>query len=117
MAAPKAIQPSKPIALICELKEQVRIGAIVAGEGKFAISDRAKAAHVKDPTQQDKNSNTGGEVWILSAGWRGTRTRSTRGPRAALKGRRALIGPALSFSQNPCYPRADECGAEAARAS
>jgi hypothetical protein len=39
------------------------------------------------------------------------------GLRAALKGRRALIGPALSFSQNPCYPRADECGAEAARAS
>jgi len=56
------------------------IGAIVAGEGKFAISDRAKAAHVKNPTQQDRNSNAGGEVCFLSAGWRGTRTRSTRGP-------------------------------------
>jgi hypothetical protein len=52
MAAPKATQPTKnpPIALIGELKEQVRIGAIVAGEGKFAISDRAKAANVKNPT-------------------------------------------------------------------
>jgi hypothetical protein len=30
---------------------------------------------------------------------------------------RAGNGPALSFFQNPCYPRADECGAEAARAS
>jgi hypothetical protein len=29
----------------------------------------------------------------------------------------AGFGPALSFSQNPCYPRADERGAEAARAS
>jgi hypothetical protein len=68
-----------PIALICELKKQVRIGAIVAGEGKFAISDRAKAAHVKNPRQQDRNSKIQGGVWFLSAGWRGTRTRSTRG--------------------------------------
>jgi hypothetical protein len=45
------------------------------------------------------------------------RDKIDEGPRAALKGRRALIGPALSFSRNPCYPRADECGAEAARAS
>jgi hypothetical protein len=27
------------------------------------------------------------------------------------------FGPTLSFSQNPCYPRGDECGDEAARAS
>jgi hypothetical protein len=42
MAAPKAIQPSKNprIALICELTEQVRIGAIVAGEGKFALMSK-----------------------------------------------------------------------------
>jgi hypothetical protein len=105
-----------PIALICELKEQGRIGAIVAGEGKFAISDRAKTAHVKNPTQQHKNSNRGsGLVPVRRLPWH--KDKIDEGPKAAMKGRRALIGPALSFSRNPCYPRVDECGAEAARAS
>ena len=34
-----------PIAFICELKKQVRIGLVLGGEGQFAISDRAGAAH------------------------------------------------------------------------
>ena len=34
-----------PIAFIRDLKKQVRIGPLLRGEGKFAISDRAKAAH------------------------------------------------------------------------
>ncbi len=34
-----------PIAFICELKKQVRIGLVLLGEGQSAISDRAGAAH------------------------------------------------------------------------
>jgi len=34
-----------PIAFIRELKKQVRVGPNPAGEGQFAISDRAKVAH------------------------------------------------------------------------
>src|SRR4029077_9773872 len=34
-----------PIAFVCELKKQVRIGLVLLGEGQSAISDRAGAAH------------------------------------------------------------------------
>jgi hypothetical protein len=34
-----------PIAFLCEPNKQVRIGPFLGGEGKFAISDCAKAAH------------------------------------------------------------------------
>jgi hypothetical protein len=62
------------------------------------------------------NSNTGGEVCpVRRLAWH--QDKIDEGPKAALKGRRASIGPAFSFSLNSCYPRADECGAEAARAS
>jgi hypothetical protein len=98
MAAPKATQPSKesPDRTRRRAKEQVRIGAIVAGEGKFAISDRAKAANVKNPTQQDKNSNTGERFGSCPPAGVAP-GQIDEGPKAALKGRWALIGPALSF--------------------
>ena len=65
-----------PIAFICELKKQVRVGPIHGGEGQFAISDRAKAAHGNSNPNATKSR-------FLSAGWRGTRTRSTKALGAA----------------------------------
>ena len=55
-----------PIAFICELEKQVRIGPFLRGEGKFAISDCAKTAHGNsNPNATRAGSSTGGEVWFL----------------------------------------------------
>jgi hypothetical protein len=60
VAALNATQPRReaPIAFICELKKQVRIGLDLRGEGQSAISDGAGAAHTQIPTQQDEDSST-----------------------------------------------------------
>jgi hypothetical protein len=36
---------NSPIAFICDLKKQVRVGLVVLGQGKSAISDRAGVSH------------------------------------------------------------------------
>ena len=81
---------SPPIALISELKEQVRIGAIAAGEGKFSISDRAKATHgIQLPTQHHQDSKY---YRFLAAKWRlkGAALRMLQGGAGnACKGRKA----------------------------
>ena len=44
-----------PIAFICELKKQVRIGLVLLGEGQSAISDRAGAAHgISNPNATER---------------------------------------------------------------
>ena len=56
------------IAFICELEKQIRIGPFLRGEGKFAISDRAKAAHGNaNPNATREGSTKGRKVWFLAA--------------------------------------------------
>jgi hypothetical protein len=51
-----------PIAFICELEKQIRIGPFLRGEGEFAISDRAKAAHGNsNPNATREGSSKRGE--------------------------------------------------------
>jgi len=44
-----------PIAFICELKKQGRIGPVLRGEGQFAISDCASAAQWHLKSQRNKS--------------------------------------------------------------
>ena len=63
-----------PIAFICELKKQVRIGLVLLGEGQSAISDRAGAAHgISNPNATDEDSSTGKKVWFGAVRWRAVR--------------------------------------------
>jgi hypothetical protein len=44
-----------PIAFVCELNKQVRIGLVLLGEGQSAISDRAGAAHgISNPNATER---------------------------------------------------------------
>ena len=57
-----------PIVFICELEKQVRIGPFLRGEGKFAISDRANAAHgISDPNATRPRFKYRREAWFRAA--------------------------------------------------
>jgi hypothetical protein len=45
---------NSPIAFICELKKQVRIGLVLLGKGQSAISDRAGGAHGHLKSQRNR---------------------------------------------------------------
>jgi hypothetical protein len=67
MAAPKGIRRCREALdrIICELEKQIRIGPFLRGECKFAISDRATAAHGNsNPNATREGSSKGGEAWF-----------------------------------------------------
>jgi len=94
---PFSREENSPIAFICELTEQVRIGPILAGEGQFAISDRANAAHVKNPKQTGIQKYRGRGLVPVRRLARATGARFTS-DKWRLKGAGlAMVVPRLSF--------------------
>jgi hypothetical protein len=63
-----------PIAFVCELKKQVRIGLVLLGEGQSAISDRAGAAHgISNPNATEQGFKYRKKIWFRAARWRAMR--------------------------------------------
>jgi hypothetical protein len=67
-----AVQRIPPIAFICELREQVRRGLILLGEGQSAISDHAGVAHgISNPnaTERGFKYREKEKMWLRAARW------------------------------------------------